>query len=268
VHPVNPVSSDRGPGWRLPVLLLLVSVPLLVLLGFWQPIPQDPGFHVFADTRTCLGLQNFGNVASNLLFLVVGAIGMAWCWRHPGTTARRSWFVFFLGVALVFFGSGYYHHKPDDGRLVWDRLPMTVAFMGLFAAMITEYVSDEHELAVLITSLAVGAGSVILWKVADDLRVYGWVQVTALLVIPYLLLAYPARFTHRRYLIYGVAVYAVAFAIQWIDYGVYSLTSTFISGHSLKHLVAAGAPFFVYLMLRRRSRLEVESRKSEVGSVG
>jgi hypothetical protein len=243
-------------GWREAVLLLIVASPLLALLLFWKPIPQDPGFHVFADIRTCLGLQNFGNVASNLLFLVVGAIGMSWCYRNPGMTARRSWFIFFLGVALVFFGSGYYHYKPDDSRLVWDRLPMTVAFMGLFAAMLTEYVSEKHELAVLITSLAVGAASVILWKYVGDLRVYGWVQVTPLLVIPYLIAVYPARFTHRQYLIYGVAFYAVAFSIQWFDYGVYRLTLSVISGHSLKHLVAAAAPFCVYLMLRRRKAIQ------------
>jgi hypothetical protein len=239
-------------GWRQPVLLALIFVPLAALLAFWDRIPQDPGFHVFADARTCLGLQNFGNVASNLLFLVVGAIGMAWCWRNPGMTARRSWFVFFLGVALVFFGSGYYHHKPDDERLVWDRLPMAVAFMGLFSAMLTEHVSEERELALLVTSLAVGIGSVILWKYANDLRVYGWVQATPLVVIPYLIAFYPGRFTHRHYLLYGVAAYAVAFTIQYVDYGIYRLTMTAISGHSLKHMVAAGAPFFVYLMLRRR----------------
>jgi hypothetical protein len=253
---MNPIQT--GFGWRQSVLLVLVFGPLLALLAFWDPIPQDPGFHVFADIRTCLGLPNFGNVASNLLFLVVGAIGMAWCWRNPGMTARRSWLVFFLGVALVFFGSGYYHHRPDDERLVWDRLPMTVAFMGLFSAMLTEHVSEEHELALLVTSLAVGAGSVILWKYVNDLRVYGWVQATPLVVIPYLVAVYPARYTHRHYLIYGVAAYAVAFTIQYLDHTVYRLTMTAISGHSLKHLVAAAAPFCVYLMLKRRRSVNSE----------
>lgn len=253
---MNPVQT--GFGWRRSMLLVLVFGPLLALLAFWDPIPQDPGFHVFADIRTCLGLPNFGNVASNLLFLVVGAIGMAWCRRNPGMTARRSWFVFFLGVALVFFGSGYYHHRPDDERLVWDRLPMTVAFMGLFSAMLTEYVSEEHELALLVTSLAVGAGSVILWKYVNDLRVYAWVQATPLVVIPYLLAVYPARHTHRHYLIYGVAAYAIAFTIQYLDHGIYRLTMTAISGHSLKHMVAAAAPFCVYLMLKKRRSVSGE----------
>ena len=242
------------PGWRLPVLLLLVFGPLLALLFVYgKPIPQDPGYHVFADIRTCLGLQNFGNVASNLLFLAAGAIGMAWCYRNPGTTARLSWFVFFLGVALVFFGSGYYHRAPDDDSLVWDRLPMTIAFMGILAALLAEHISVRHEKAVLMAALAVGVASVFIWKATNDLSVYIWVQATPLLVIPYVIAVYPGRYTHRHYLLYGVGFYALAKIAELLDYWIYDATLTAISGHSLKHMLAAAAPFCVYLMLKRRT---------------
>lgn len=245
------LKSQRG--WRLPVLLFLVFGPLLGLLFIYgQPIPQDPGYHVFADIRTCLGLQNFANVASNLLFLAVGATGMAWCYRNPGTTARLSWFVFFLGVALVFFGSGYYHREPSDNSLVWDRLPMTVAFMGLFAALLSEHLPGKRELALLVPALIVGIASVFIWKATNDLRVYVWVQATPLLAIPYVIAAYPGRHTHRHYLLYGVGFYALAKVAEVLDYWIYDATWTAISGHSLKHLLAAAAPFCVYLMLRRR----------------
>jgi hypothetical protein len=241
------------PSWRLPVLLLLVFGPLLALLFLYgKPIPQDPGYHVFADVRTCLGLPNFGNVASNLLFLAVGATGMAWCHRNPGSSARLSWFVFFLGVALVFFGSGYYHRVPNDDSLVWDRLPMTIAFMGLFAALLSEHLSARREFALLVPALVVGVASVFLWKATNDLRVYIWVQATPLLVIPYVIAAYPGRYTHRHYLLYGVGFYALAKMAEVLDYQVYDATWTVISGHSLKHLLAAAAPFCVYLMLKRR----------------
>lgn len=250
-------TAAAGPSWRQPALLLLVFGPLLgLLLLYGKPIPQDPGFHLFADARTCLGLKNFGNVASNLLFLAVGSIGMAWCWRNAGMTARSSWFVFFLGVALVFFGSGYYHYKPDDDSLVWDRLPMTIAFMGLFAALLSEHVSEKLELPLLVSSLVIGIGSVILWKYTNDLRVYLWVQVTPLLAIPFLIAVYPGRFTHRHYLLYGVGIYGLALIAQYFDNGVYVLTATGISGHSLKHLVAAAAPFCLYLMLKQRTKIQ------------
>ena len=47
----------------------------------------------------------------------------------------------FEGVALTALGSGYYHLAPDNARLVWDRLPMTIGFMGLLAAVLAERVS-------------------------------------------------------------------------------------------------------------------------------
>ena len=250
------------PGWRLPLLLLLVFGPLLALLFVYgKPIPQDPGYHVFADIRTCLGVVNFGNVASNLPFLMVGAIGAAWCRRNAGLSARWSWSVFFLGVALVFFGSGYYHRSPNDDSLVWDRLPMTVAFMGLFAALMSEHLSGKHELRWLVPALAVGIASVFLWRATDDLRVYIWVQATPLLVIPYVIAAYPARYTHRHYLLYGVGFYALAKVAEVLDYQVYDATLTAISGHSLKHMLAAAAPFCVYLMLRRRTARPLSTGK-------
>lgn len=255
---MNPAAA---PAWRQPVLLLLVLGPLLALFFVYgKSIPQDPGFHLFADIRTCLGLKNFGNVASNLLFLAVGGLGMALCIGNAGMIARRSWLVFFLGVALVFFGSGYYHYGPNDDSLVWDRLPMTIAFMGLFVALLSEHLSDRNELAMLVAALAIGVGSVVLWKFTNDLRVYLWVQVTPLLVIPYLIAAYPSRFTHRHYLLYGVGFYALALVAQYLDYGVYNATGTVISGHSVKHLVAAGAPYCVLLMLRRRKKISNDER--------
>ena len=41
--------------------------------------------------------------------------------------------MFFLGVFLTGFSSSYYHWKPNDAGLFWDRLPMTVAFMAILA---------------------------------------------------------------------------------------------------------------------------------------
>lgn len=36
-----------------------------------------------------------------------------------------GWTCFFIGVAAVAIGSSYYHLKPNDARLVWDRLPVS-----------------------------------------------------------------------------------------------------------------------------------------------
>ena len=49
---MKPDAAAR-PGWRQPVLLALVLAPLFALLFIYgKSIPQDPGFLLFADTRT------------------------------------------------------------------------------------------------------------------------------------------------------------------------------------------------------------------------
>lgn len=42
-----------------------------------------------------------------------------------------GWTCFFIGVAAVGIGSSYYHLKPNDARLVWDRLPVSIVVRAL-----------------------------------------------------------------------------------------------------------------------------------------
>lgn len=248
MKPATAFRADR----RIALLAAILLVPLAALMLLHGPIPQDPAYHIFADIRTCIGIPNFGNVASNMAFLLVGAAGAWWCWRSPDSGMRGAWMVFFFGVALVFFGSAYYHWKPDNDTLVWDRLPMTIAFMGLFAALVGEHAGERLGRGMLVPAVIVGMASVFWWYYSDDLRVYIWVQAAPLVAIPFLLALFPGRHTHRHYLLYGVAFYALAKVAEYYDRETYALTSLFVSGHSLKHLLAAGGPLFVYLMLRRR----------------
>lgn len=240
---------------RIAALVLLVLGPLVwLLVGHGAPIAQDRGYHLFADARSCLGVANFANIASNGLFLLVGAAGVIGCWRRR-SGAWRSWLVFFAGVALVFFGSAHYHGNPNDDTLVWDRLPMTVAFMALFAALVSEHVASKIEIPLLAAALATGLFSVLWWQWSGDLRIYIWVQGAPLLAIPYLVAAFSGHYTLRHYLLYGVAFYVLAKAAELFDHQIYAATAGMISGHSLKHLLAAAAAFCVLLMLRRRQSL-------------
>jgi len=250
------VGQQSGAGWvgrrREWALVLVMLVPLALMMLALDPIRQDPAYHIFADARSYCGVPNFLNAASNIAFLLVGAAGALFCLRHPVPGAARSWTVFFLGVAFVFLGSGYYHWAPDNRTLVWDRLPMTIAFMGLFAGLLAEHMGARLERALLAPAIAVGIASVAWWAYADDLRFYAWVQFAPLLAIPIVLATYEARHTHRRYLLYGLACYALAKVVEFYDREIFTLTSHAISGHSLKHLVAALAGYYVYRMLRLR----------------
>lgn len=241
--------------WRLVALVVLILAPLAGLVILHDgPILQDRSYHAFADTRTGLGVRNIVNIASNLLFLLVGAAGLRWCYRHRDCGARRSWLAFFAGVALVFCGSAYYHQAPDDATLVWDRLPMSLGFAGLFAALLSEHLGEKLESALLAPALLAGVTSVLWWHWSGDLRPYIWIQAAPLLAIPYVVAAFPAQYTHRHYLLYGVGLYALAKVAEFHDREIYTLTAGWISGHSLKHLLAATAVCCVYFMLRRRGQ--------------
>lgn len=249
-----PLPAIPHPG-RVATLLLLVLGPLAWLMfGHGEPILQDRGYHVFADSRSCLGIANFGNIVSNLLFLLIGLAGSAWCWRDR-RGAWRSWLVFFAGVTLVFFGSAYYHSNPNDHTLVWDRLPMTVAFMALFAALVSEHVTPKVEIPLLAAALAIGLFSVLWWQWSSDLRIYIWVQGAPLLAIPYVVAAFPRRYSLSHYLIYGVGLYALAKIAELMDFELFEATAGVISGHSAKHLLAALAVYCVLRMLQQRQSL-------------
>jgi len=245
---------DITPFQRALLILLLLSVTLGVML-LLPPIAQDPMYHAFADRRALLGIPNFLNVVSNLPFLAVGLTGIIFCARGPGITgARWAWIFFFIGVTLVCLGSGYYHLSPDNNTLVWDRMPMSIGFMGLLVAVISEHVNEKLERVLLAPAIILGVASVIYWHYTDDLRLYVWVQFIPMLAIPALLLMFESPFPHRRILFVALAIYAVAKVAEYYDQAVFEQTINLISGHSLKHLLAALAPFLVYVMLKRRTQ--------------
>ena len=62
------------------VLTIAVAV-IIGLFAFTSPIPQDPAYHLFVDTREIFGVSNFWNVASNLPFLLVGIAGIGIVYR-------------------------------------------------------------------------------------------------------------------------------------------------------------------------------------------
>ena len=228
-----------------------ICLAMLVLFLSRAPIAQDPAYHLFADRRTICGIPNMLDVASNIAFLIVGAAGILF-WRARDGLAV-SWLVLFAGTALVFFGSAYYHWAPTNATLLWDRLPMTIAFMGLFVALVSEHAGARLERYLLVPAVAVGVASAVWWHVTDDLRWYLWVQFTPLVCIPFVLAVFPARYTHRTDFLYALGFYVLAkFAERW-DRDIYSLTGNFFSGQTLKHRLAACGVLMILVMLKRRT---------------
>lgn len=241
---------------RRTVLLLALVLAAVVAIGLLPPIPQPPEYHDFADGRTLLGVANALNVLSNLPFVLVGLWGLMACRRR--FAERDLYAVFFAGIALTGIGSGWYHLAPDHERLVWDRLPMTLGFMALLAATVAERVDLRWGRRLLVPLLVVGLTSVLWWirgerLGAGDLRPYILVQFLSLIVIAGLLALYPRKYSHAHLLWTGLAAYALAKACESLDRQIYASTHHLVSGHTLKHLVAAlGLAALARMLLVRR----------------
>lgn len=117
-------------------MFLALGIVLIVATCLAPRTPQPQSYHHFADRHAWLGIPNFGDVASNLPFAIIGAWGLLFLasgrsvGRFLQDCERIPYFFVFAGLLLTAFGSAYYHLAPDNNRLVWDRLPMTIVFMA------------------------------------------------------------------------------------------------------------------------------------------
>ena len=241
--------------WKLTLLLLIVLGSLAALLTR-PPIGQDPHYHDFADARSFLGVPNFFDVASNVPFFLVGLAGLWRGRRRRLCGATAAWTIFVAGVALVSAGSAYYHWHPRNDTLVWDRLPMTVGFMALFVALLSESLHEKLGRLLLVPALLVGVSSVLYWQRFDDLRFYVWVQALPLLTIPVLMALFRSRYSHQSFLLLALGCYFLAKVFETYDREIFALTHGAVGGHALKHLLAACGCFAILEMLRRRKPVQ------------
>ena len=244
--------------WGIAALLFLV----LALLAAHAPITQAPDYHHFADARALLGVPSFWNVATNLPFLLVGAAGLALVRRRPSGPVA-AWSAVFIGTALAFPGSALYHLNPSDATLVWDRLPIGVAFAGFFVALMAEHTGAEGRWVsrpALAGLLALAALSVWWWRATGDLSAWVWIQLGPMLAVPLALWLLPAQWTHRHYYLYALACYAAAKLLELWDQRIMDWSGGLVSGHPLKHLAAAAGVAFFYRMLARRRPVEPPAR--------
>src|SRR5437764_2046515 len=230
---------------RLVLIFLGLMAASLAGLLLLPPIPQDQSYHLFADRRTLLDVPNFWNVISNLPFIAVGAAGLWHVRGDPGAL------VLFLGIFLTGFGSSYYHLSPDDGTLFWDRLPMTLFFSAILAIAIEERVNARAGAMLLWPLVAVGVGSLLLWRQTGDLRLYGWVQFFPCVAVPLMFVLFPPKYTGTSQWVVAAAIYALAKLFEYFDAAIYS-AGNLLSGHTLKHLAAVAACFAVLRHFRTR----------------
>jgi Ceramidase len=262
---MNPSASIAGRlSRKARVAIVWASAAAIALAAaLAPPFVQPEAYHDFVDQRAMLGVPNFFNVVSNLAFLVVGVAGLHFVLRgalRRGDRAfqdpaeRRAWGVVFAATALTCCGSWYYHLAPDSPRLAWDRLPMAIAFMGIVAAVVSERVSTKAGRRLLVPLCVLGAASVWYWRWSaahgfENLNPYGAVQFGSALLILLMLALFPSRYTRSGDFLGAVIWYALAKLAEHFDGAIFAATGEIVSGHTLKHLLAAAAIFWLLRML-------------------
>ena len=251
------IKNDK-PGLILIAITALFALTVILSL---DPIPQDATYHLFVDTRKIGSIPNFWNVITSVPFAIVGLLGLYQA-RLPNKLkiiedTRIAYILLFFGTFLVSFGSGYYHLEPNNQTLVWDRLPMTIAFMALFSIIISEFISVRSGRTLLPPLILAGILSVVYWhfsemRGAGDLRFYALVQFYPMLAIPVMLVCFQSKCSHVQAYWWLLLLYVVAKVFEHFDGEIFSLLG-FISGHSLKHLTAALGMYVLLVFYRKRN---------------
>lgn len=241
----------------VPLLLLALATLAMAVHG---PIAQLEHYHDFADARTWHGIPHAADVLSNLAFAVVAL----WAAARLGSPRARAglgpampgFVVFIAALALTAAGSSYYHWAPDNGRLVWDRLPIAIACAGLLEAMYAR--SHRGRMPWRLPALvAFAVASVAWWAWTDalgagDLRPYLLLQGAPLVLVPFWQASGHAPRRERVGFAIAIALYVLAKVLELEDARVLAATGI-VSGHTLKHLVAALAAAVIASMLTREA---------------
>jgi hypothetical protein len=224
-------------------------------------LAQDPAYHLFADNRMLLGIANAADTLSNLGFIVAGVLGLAFLVRKTqaggsgrfiAAEERGAWWSLFAAIVLTGFGSAWYHLSPDDARLVWDRLPMSLGFAALVAATVSDRICTTWGARLLAPLLLLGAGSIAWWVLTGNLAPYAAMQFGSLATVLAIVIKFRSRYSHGHYMFGVLALYAAAKATESLDAWIYGFGGG-VSGHTVKHLLAAAGVFGLLRMLQLRS---------------
>lgn len=261
-----PTLSRRERG----LLFTFALLALVALFGPALPAADVAIASVFADNRTWHGLPNAMDVMSNLPFLLIGCWGLYRLNRidrahqqalaqfplappasdPPDNTLDCAW-LFFAGLIATAAGSAFYHLLPDAPRLAADRAGMAVAFAGLIGVAVCERVSQRAGWPAAWFVLTAGLLAAEVVQETGNVLPWALVQFGGMALVLTLALATPMRGAVGLKLGWVIFFYAVAKAFELADHQVYEASGQLISGHSLKHLVAALAGLPVLTALRK-----------------
>jgi hypothetical protein len=247
----------------------IITVSMIAILALHGPIAQPAHYHDFADQSVASSIPHAADVLSNAGFALVAIWGWLKLWPRRGSDRLRAGWpgyrLFLIGLLLTAFGSAFYHLAPDNARLVWDRLPIALVCAGLLAGVRGDIKGGSNgEIEVIVLALYAVA-SVAWWAITDsmgagDLRPYLLLQGLPLILIPLWQAIYRCPRTDRIAFASAMGLYIVAKAAELLDHEIAAAVG-FISGHTLKHLMATAATAAVVWGLNQRFRTKVAHAK-------
>lgn len=236
------------------VLLLLAGAALALLAALLPSLAQPDYYLHFADQRAWLGIPYASDVLSNLPFALAGVLGLRVLARVPASALARPQralaALFFAGLLLTALVSGGFHWQPGEAGLVADRLGMTLAFAGVLGLGAAGHISARAGGALALAVLL--CGPLTVWAAAHSGNLLPWAVLQGGGMVLLLLLAISRPRPGALAVRWGgvILIYAVAKAFELSDHAIYDATAQLLSGHSLKHLVAALAAWPVIQALR------------------
>lgn len=256
----SPLSHSHPSAPWLRYTPTIITLALILLLALHGPITQPAHYHDFADHSVAFGLPHAADVLSNLGFALVAIWGWLVLWpRRASKPLRGGWpgyRLFLIALLLTAFGSAFYHLAPDNARLLWDRLPIALVCAGLIGGVRGDIKGGSGNGIEVIALALYGVASVAWWVVtersgAEDLRPYLLLQGLALILIPLWQMIHRRPRIDRIAFAAAMALYVLARAAEVFDHEIAG-TLGFVSGHTLKHLIATAAVAVVVWGLTRR----------------
>ncbi len=236
---------------------------LAVAALFYGPVAQLPNYHNFADQNTLFGIAHFIDVATNLGFLSVALLGFFVVLRAKNhLTFRHSYLgylLFLAGLLLTALGSSFYHLAPNNETLIWDRLPIALLCAGLLAAVYGEtHHQNINKITPALAAYAVLSvfwwyGSILFGK--DDLRLYLFLQILPLVLIPLWQSIFKRPARERVNFALAMSFYVAAKVTETFDHEIadfFTAQNILMTGHGLKHLLAAIAALLIVWELKMR----------------
>jgi hypothetical protein len=221
----------------------LTGLIILILLAIFLPsIEQNQNYHNFADQRVLFGVNNAFDTLSNLAFIIVGALGLVNFYNNQYIKISNSFSVilnlFFISIILTGLGSSFYHLSPNDFTLVFDRLAMSLVFASILAMLAYLKISPRFGLHTLAELLILAPLTVLIWKFNGNLTPYVVLQFGGIILVILTLLLTKTRMQGPCFTSL-IILYGAAKLVEFYDEKIFNLSQNLISGHTLKHLIAA-----------------------------